>query len=155
MVEKLLKHGADIDAYGYQNNTPLHEAALNKQMECVKFLIASGANQNIRNHFGILAKDFVKNYTEFLGVFESKCELTDSMSQRVSEIKEVQMANIGNQNEIPSTISKRTRMNLPKKMVLFGTGMNEEGKIKLAKLASKLNLQVSKSMNNNGKYISK
>ena len=149
MVERLLKHGADIDAFGYQNNTPLHEAALNKKMECVKFLIASGANQNLRNLFGILAKDFVKNSKEFAGIFESKCELTDSMSQRVHEVREVQMAS--NNFEITSSISKRTRREPKKKMVLFGTGMNNAGKINLAKLASKLNLQVSKTMNNNGK----
>ena len=37
MVELLLKHNANINALGYQNNTPLHEATLNKQTECVRF----------------------------------------------------------------------------------------------------------------------
>ncbi len=153
MVELLLKQNADIDALGYQNNTPLHEATLNKKLECVKFLIANGANQNIRNIFGILAKDFVKNTKEFQEVFNGKLEINPIMSQRVYEIKEVQLVNLATQLDMSSTFSKKTRPKAGKKILVFGTGMDDSGKKKLADLANKLNIQVAKSMNNNGLRI--
>jgi hypothetical protein len=154
MVELLLKNNADIDALGYQNNTPLHEAALNKKLECVKFLIANGANQSIRNIFGILAKDFVKNSKEFHGVFGGKLELNPIMSQRVNEIKEVQLVNSATQLDMPATFAtKRTRPKAEKKILIFGTGMDDTGKKQLTDLAKMFNIQVAKSMNNNGLTI--
>lgn len=151
MVELLLKHNADINALGYQNNTPLHEATLNKKVECVKFLIANGASQGIRNAFGILARDFVKNVKEFENVFDAKFEMTPMMTQRVNEIREVQLMNMASQvSQMPSSYAKKTRPKPDKKIVLYPTGMNEDGKVRLAQLASKLSLQVAKSMNNTG-----
>lgn len=67
----LIENGADINALGYQNNTPLHEAALNKRFESVKYLLECGANQNIRNEFGVLAKDFVPNMPDFIQLFNN------------------------------------------------------------------------------------
>lgn len=152
LVELLLKHNADINALGYQNNTPLHEAALNKKLECVTFLIANGVNQNVRNLFGILPKDFVKNNKEFDGVFDAKIEISNDMTQRVNEIKEVQLMNMASQIEVPSTYVKKMRPKVVKKKLLFGTGMNDEGKQELNKVAAMLNIQVAKSMNSNGLF---
>ena len=36
IVKILIEHNADMNALGYQNNTPLHEAALNTKFECCK-----------------------------------------------------------------------------------------------------------------------
>lgn len=152
MVELLLKHNADINALGYQNNTPLHEASLNKKVECVKFLIANGASQGIRNAFGILARDFVKNVKEFENVFDAKFEMTPMMTQRVNEIREVQLMNMATQqvSQMPSTYAKKTRPKPDRKIVLYPTSMSEDGKVRLTQLASKLSIQVAKSMNDKG-----
>lgn len=43
----------------------------------------------------------------------------------------------------------------PKRVLMFGTGMNEQEKTRLSQLAAKLKLQVAKEMNNNGKVVVK
>ncbi len=43
-VETLIKNGADIDAHGINDWTPLHQAAIREQIEIMKLLIDHGAN---------------------------------------------------------------------------------------------------------------
>ena len=153
IVKLLVEHNADVNALGYQNNTPLHEATLNKQFECVKYLLENGANQQLRNQYGVLAKDFVRSLPEYKQLFDSfanqsKSAHNDDLNQSV-----VSTFDLGASfNSMAS--NKRSRSKQAKKVV-FGTGMTEEDKLKLANLASKLNLTVAKEMNNNGKNFKK
>lgn len=137
MIKLLIEHSADINSLGYQNNTPLHEAALNKRFECVKYLLESGANQTIRNEFGVLAKDFIINFPEFVELFSKN---------KNTETKE----SIEDLNVSCSSSQRKTKGKAQKKIVLFGTGMKEGDKSRLASLASKLNVQLAKEMNPNG-----
>jgi ankyrin repeat protein len=53
MVKLLLEHNADVNSFGYQKNTPLHEAIINENYDCAKYLIEiKNADQTIRNEFG-------------------------------------------------------------------------------------------------------
>ena len=145
MVKLLVEHNADINAFGYQNNTPLHEATLNKKRECVKYLIERGADLTLRNAFGILAKDFVKNCKDYQKIFDHETNACQNSQQ--------QQANVPTQADLPMSSFAKKYQPKNKKILLFGTGMDEAAKSRLAQLASKLNLQVSKEINKNGIYI--
>ena len=117
----------------------------------VRFLIANGANQAIRNAFGILARDFVKKDRGLEDLFDAKLELNPLMTQRVNEIREVQLMNMATQmSQVPVTCGKKTRPKPERKIVLYPTGISEDGKERLTQLAYKLNLQIAKSMNSAG-----
>jgi ankyrin repeat protein len=153
IVKLLVEHNADVNALGYQNNTPLHEATLNKQFECVKYLLENGASQQLRNQYGVLAKDFVRSLPEYKQLFDSfanqsKPAQNDDLNQSVVSTFDLDASF----NSMAS--NKRSRSKQAKKVV-FGTGMTEDDKLKLANLASKLNLTVAKEMNNTGKYFKK
>ncbi len=136
IVKILIENNANMNALGYQNNTPLHEAALNSKYDCCKYLLEMGANKSMRNQFGVLASDFVKNTTEFVKLFNS-FESEDT---------------ILNEDEYLDQSALNTSKSSNQKKILFGTGMNEEGKNKLKSLAEKLKLNVAKEMSNNGNF---
>lgn len=159
-MKLLLDHNADINSLGYQKNTPLHEAVINQNYECVKYLIEQKAEQKIRNEYGILARDIAKKnknhdyialfsntQPETISVSSQRCEFLDSdlSSQTQLDLNTSCVANKENR--------RNNKKNGPKKVVLFGTGMNESDKAKLSSLASKLNLQVAKELKNNGNYL--
>ena len=134
IVRLLIENNADMNALGYQNNTPLHEAALNTKYDCCKYLLEMGANKSIRNQFGVLASDFVKNSPEFVKLFNSF---------------ENEEAILNEEEHLDHSVLNTSKTSTQKK-ILFGTGMNEEGKNKLKSLAEKLKLNVAKEMSNSG-----
>jgi ankyrin repeat protein len=53
----LIKHGANVNAAGYEDNTPLHDAAMVGNQKLVKLLIDKGANPHFKNKKGKTPKD--------------------------------------------------------------------------------------------------
>jgi ankyrin repeat protein len=137
IVKILIEHNADMNALGYQNNTPLHEAALNTKFDCCKYLLEMGANKSIRNQFGVLASDFVKSMPEFVTLFNS---FENQQNEQPIQNEE---------QSLDQSVLNTTKSSTQKK-ILFGTGMNEEGKCKLKSLADMLKITVAKEMSNNG-----
>ena len=152
----LIEHNADINSLGYQKNTPLHEAVINQNFECVKYLIEKNADQTIRNEYGILARDIAKKDNNYLELFNDiQSENFSVASQRADNTNELDVSSQSqfdlNVSCITSGTNRRIKKNTVKKVVIFGTGMNDEDKIKMNKLAAKLNIQVAKELKNNGK----
>jgi hypothetical protein len=137
IVKTLIEHNADMNALGYHNNTPLHEAALNTKFECCKYLLEMGANKSIRNQYGVLASDFVKSMPEFVKLFNSY------------ENQQNEQSILNEEESLDRSVLNTTKISTQKK-ILFGTGMNEEGKGKLKSLADMLKITVAKEMSNNG-----
>jgi len=52
MVEMLIAHGAEVDAKGTKNVTPLHLAAAAGHNDVVRSLLKHGASRDIRDDFG-------------------------------------------------------------------------------------------------------
>ncbi len=52
IIEKLIKNGADINAYGAYGNTALHLSVIRSNLEIIDFLIKAGADINCRNSAG-------------------------------------------------------------------------------------------------------
>lgn len=155
-----------MNALGYQNNTPLHEAALNKRYECVKFLLERGANPSIKNEFGIFAKDLVKTDKNFVDLFNEYTNNTAQLSQMncavdnnnepLDPLNESDVCNRSQFDEFNMSHTyrnKKSKGKTQKKILIFGTGMKDEEKILLSDLASKLKIQIAKEMNNNGSFI--
>ena len=128
-----------MNALGYQKNTPLHEAALNNKYECCKFLLENGANQSIRNQFGVLASDFVRSMPNFVELFRSNAN-----NQQLSD------NSTSSEESLEQSVLNTTRANAVQKKILFGTAMSEVNKSRLKSLADQLKLTVSKEMSNNG-----
>ena len=129
-----------MNALGYQNNTPLHEAALNNKYDCCKYLLEQGANKHIRNQFGVLACDFVRNIPEFVALFDLN----------ENKLRELQAKN--DAEDLNQSALNTSKVNSVQKIILFGTGMNADAKNKLKSLADHLKLTVAKEMSNNGNF---
>ncbi|RNA01864.1 BRCA1-associated RING domain 1 [Brachionus plicatilis] len=136
MIKLLIDHNADINARGYQNNTPLHEATLNRRYDSIKFLLEHGADHSIRNDFGVLAQDFVRDLPDFLFLFDKS--VVKSASPK---------------NDISSSNATRKSKAKIKKIVVYGSGMKEEEKTKMTTLASKFGIQIAKEMGNNVTHV--
>ena len=48
IAERLLSYGAVVNAPGYDNNTPLHDAVRNNRLACVQLLVAHNADVHAR-----------------------------------------------------------------------------------------------------------
>ena len=48
MVEHLVKKGADMEAKGAYDNTPLHHASVNGHLPVVEFLVENGADMEAK-----------------------------------------------------------------------------------------------------------
>ena len=48
VAEMLLDHGALVNALGFDNDTPLHDAVANGHVEIVRLLLERGANPLLR-----------------------------------------------------------------------------------------------------------
>ncbi|CAF0952331.1 unnamed protein product, partial [Brachionus calyciflorus] len=142
IMKILIEHNANINAGGYQNNTPLHEASLNKRYDSIKLLLESGADQTIRNDFGVLAIDFLKDSPEFLSLFKTSKKII---------LKKFESSN--EDDFMSSTFMQRRVKNKVKKLILYGSGMKDDEKAKMAKLATKFGLQIAKEMNNNVTHV--
>jgi uncharacterized protein len=60
MLEALIAAGADVNAHGLNDWTPLHMAAYRSQREVVELLLAAGADRNIRtriDHYATAADE--------------------------------------------------------------------------------------------------
>ena len=173
VVKLLLSHNADINALGYQKNTPLHEATLNKHVECVRFMLTSGASANIRNEFGISPRDLAKDTKALSKIYEelAKSDTSaaassdcggggDTAALRNSNLEygttqaasqsQSDMLNISCTSTATNRKPGGARRQAPKKIVLFGTGMNETDKMALVEYATKLKIQTAKEMNKHG-----
>ena len=151
-MKLLLENNAEINAVNNQNNSPLHEATLNKRYECVKYLLENGADQSLRNHFGFLAKDYLRNKPEHKNILDLFDEEIPSDTRQVEPLVDLNQSDIAMSSSYRENRRSRTK---PKKNILFGTGMSDLDKIKLSSLASKLNLQIATEMNDNGLYFLK
>lgn len=161
IVKLLIEHNADLNSLGYQKNTPLHEAVINQNYECVKYLIEKNADQTIRNEYGILARDIAKNnkdknYLELFNENQVQIENVSVASQRADSSNDFELSS---QSQIDLNAScvtgnrRGSKKSAAKKVVIFGTGMNEEDKVKMNKLAAKLKIQVAKELKNNVTHI--
>jgi hypothetical protein len=124
IVKLLCSHSANLNALGYHDNTPLHEAALQENFECCKYLLEVGANKCIRNQFGVLASDFVRKLPEFV-------ELFNSAEFDQLNVNQHGFSNGHHDNENKSVFNvtqSNKKNNLETKMLLFGTGMNDQSK---------------------------
>lgn len=52
MAALLIKAGANVNARGYEDVTPLHDAALDGQLKLVKLLVERGADPTSKNQKG-------------------------------------------------------------------------------------------------------
>jgi hypothetical protein len=157
MVKLLMDHGANVNAYGYQNNTPLHEATLNGRFECAKYLLENGANQLLKNEFGIYPKDLANNNKKLTALYNKYASevleaAANSLSQSQFEVSsqtdrndEINISNAYKGGRKTKAVEATQR-----RVLLFGTGMKDEDKVKLNELAGKLKLKVAKEMNSNG-----
>lgn len=62
LLERLLKHNPKINVVDTWGNTPLILAARNGELECVKTLLAAGADKKIADCFGRKAVDLVNRF---------------------------------------------------------------------------------------------
>lgn len=53
IAELLLAHGAKLEMRGYENRTPLHQAAMRNRIEVVKYFLDRGANTEARDEHGL------------------------------------------------------------------------------------------------------
>nr|QBM06229.1 BRCA1-associated RING domain protein 1 [Brachionus koreanus] len=136
MIKILIESNADINARGYQNNTPLHEATLNKRLDAIKFLLENGADHTVRNEFGVLAQDFVRDKPDFLSLFNKPVPKSPSPTKDISS----------------SYVIRKSKVKT-KKIVLYGSGMKDEEKTKMTQLASKFNIQIAREMGNNVTHV--
>jgi ankyrin repeat protein len=56
-ISLLARAGLDINAKGDMGSTPLHMAYSGNQAEAIAFLLALGANPELRDEFGCVPKD--------------------------------------------------------------------------------------------------
>jgi ankyrin repeat protein len=124
IAKLLVDHNADINAFGYQKNTPLHEAALHKNYDCVEFLLDKGANITLRNEAGFKARDYVKSQENFVNLFNSYASSHDLLSQ--NDLNQSQFnQTIGEDLNISCTFKNNRKARgakAPKKCIIFGTG---------------------------------
>lgn len=152
----LIDHGANVNVLNNQNNTPLHEACCSGSYECVKYLLEScHANPTIRNKFGMRAKELVKENARFIALFDRIAHQPDVVEQTHGpvDLNESHMGvdslNISctYRGRKSGRVSKGAR---EKRVLLFGTGMSDIDKVHLHELATQMNIQIAKEMNNNG-----
>ena len=60
-VKLLVTAGADVNAKGDQDATPLFNAVMGESPEVVSFLLSAGANPKIANGYNRLVLDYAKN----------------------------------------------------------------------------------------------
>jgi uncharacterized protein len=60
-VRQLIAAGADVNAIGDHEATPLFNAIIGENAEVVSLLLKSGANPNIKNDWGRTPLDYAKN----------------------------------------------------------------------------------------------
>ena len=170
----IIDYRADVNASGYQNNTPLHEAALNNHHDAVEFLLQNGADAHKRNSFGVTPLELAKDEL-VLEMFKKHASTasTTNTGAAVASTSKQHCVDSNDDNEhlqrsqfdttvtiksepIPSTSSiaatngGRSRKQAPKKVLLFGTGMSAEQKALLNSLANQLKIKVAKEMSPNG-----
>ncbi len=150
----LLEHGANVNALGYQNNTALHEAALNKKYECCKFLLECHANQFIRNEFGVMPKDLIKGVPNLVDLFDKYAGESLANSSQLNQSQfQSQSADLNESTMRSGSRRKSSIKSINKKVVLFGTGMKDEDKVKMNDFAKKLNLIIAKDFNQNVTHV--
>ena len=59
MLTYLLNNGADVNMQNSEGSTPLKFAIVIRQIECLKTLLASGADTNIKDRYGLKAIDYL------------------------------------------------------------------------------------------------
>jgi len=57
----LIKHGAQVNAVDSKGKTPLMDACVNGEVECVRLLLAANADRSIRDAAGRTAMDYAKD----------------------------------------------------------------------------------------------
>ena len=73
MIERLIRAGADVNAKDKGGGTPLHYAATSCYIEFVKFLLANGADPDIKDNDGDTVYDLSPpSIKDILGEFEKK-----------------------------------------------------------------------------------
>ena len=130
------------------------------RLDCVRLLLECGASALVRNNFGVLARDYVRNEADYMSLFDAALSnqadgqaaadehavlLSQSQFNEQAE-PTVGVANEGNKRRSTTTTGAKAK----KKVMLFGTGMNEEEKKTMQTCASQLNLKISKEMNESG-----
>jgi ankyrin repeat protein len=133
-------------------NTPLHEASLAQKIDCVKFLLEAGANPSIRNERGIVAKDFVKNMKNFESLFAQFAKNSHETGSTSLDLNQSQYSSTSTDDlNISCTYGKMKRgRKTIKKVTLFCTSMSPDDKIRVANMATKMNILVAKEMNATG-----
>lgn len=157
----VIDFGANVNASGYQNNTPLHEAALNNHLKSCEFLLQNGANAQMRNSFGVTPLELAKD-EKVIDLFKkhSSCDVACTSKQSCEDNDQLQRSQYDTKvvtvksEPMPSTMANgRARKQAPKKVLLFGTGMTPDQKVQLNSLASQLKIKVAKEMSQNGSEI--
>jgi ankyrin repeat protein len=81
VAKYLLACGADANARGFGNDTPLHDACSNGFNECIQILIDHGANINIKNSDGQRPMDVCEN-DDCIAILSKKQKELERMSAR-------------------------------------------------------------------------
>ena len=126
MCRLLLEHNADVNSFGYQKNTPLHEAVINQHYECVKYLLeVKHADQTIRNEYGILARDIAKNNKDknYINLFnqttgENKYQKVDNSIE--NDLTSQSQPDLNATCVTGKENRRNSKKNAPKKIFLFG-----------------------------------
>lgn len=62
VAEVLVKGGADVNAKGFDDDTPLHDATTSGNLLLVKFLVESGAEPFTKNTKGKMPIDYAEQH---------------------------------------------------------------------------------------------
>ncbi|XP_077978849.1 uncharacterized protein LOC144434269 [Glandiceps talaboti] len=122
MVTLLLNNGAFINTPGFENNSALHDAVSNYKIDIVKLLVQRGASLNVRNNHGLTPQDLACN---------------DAMKEALNTEPLVQPTPHDNSPKFDPEIKRQIT-----DIVVIGTGLKREQRVKLEQFAKLLNGRV-------------
>jgi hypothetical protein len=130
---------------GCSNNTPLHEASLNGDVKCIQLLFNHGADQMIRNNYGVYPRDLIKNSKEIINLFD-EYKAMNPMSEASIKVSTYSQQP-PQTNELDKSQMKSNRKSIvSKKPILISTNMSDSEKENLRSLGAKLGCQTEKQM---------
>ncbi|XP_070565914.1 BRCA1-associated RING domain protein 1-like [Ptychodera flava] len=134
IVNLLLDNGALINVPGFQNESPLHDAICNNRVEVVKLLVKRGASLDVRNVHGLTPRDLA---------------ISDVMKDALDTAP---MVTLTQQNSLQKA-EQHARLSQNTEIVLIGTALKREHKVKLEQCAKLLKGRVVEDFDNSVTHV--